>query len=54
MSVSTRSMTRAGCQGWPTPMEERLDRALVAGLMLEVFLETPAVPLDPQSPPARP
>ena len=48
MSVSTRSMTRAGCQGWLTQMEERLDRALVAGLMLEVFLETPAVPLDPQ------
>ncbi|MFI5330392.1 MAG: hypothetical protein ACHQ2F_05070 [Desulfobaccales bacterium] len=48
MSVSTRSTTRAGCQGWPTPMEERLDRALVAGLMLEVFLESPAVPVDPQ------
>lgn len=48
MSVSTRSTKRAGCQGWPTPMEERLDRALVAGLMLEVFLETPAVPVDPQ------
>ena len=29
-------------------MEERLDRALVAGLMLEVFLEAPAVPVDPQ------
>ena len=48
MSVSTRSMTRTGCQGWPTPMEERLDRALVAGLMLEVFLESPAAPLDPK------
>ena len=48
MSVSTRSTTRAGCQGWPTQKEERLDRALVAGLMLEVFLETPAVPVDPQ------
>ena len=48
MSVSTRSMTRTGCQGWLTPMEERLDRALVAGLMLEVFLEIPAVPLDPK------
>ncbi len=46
MSVSTRSTTRAGCQGWPTQMEERLDRALVAGLMLEVFLESPAVPVD--------
>jgi hypothetical protein len=29
-------------------MEERLDRALVAGLMLEVSLEAPAVPIDPQ------
>ncbi len=48
MSVSTRSTTRAGCQGWLTPMEERLDRAMVAGLMLEAFLESPAVPVDPQ------
>ncbi|MCL4501682.1 MAG: hypothetical protein M1438_07470 [Deltaproteobacteria bacterium] len=49
MLVSSRTRYRAGCQGWLTPMvEERLDRALVAGLLLEVFLEAPAVPVDPQ------
>lgn len=48
MPVSARPMNRAGDQGSMLPAEERLDRALVAGLMLEVFLETPAVPVDPQ------
>ncbi len=48
MTVSARTTNRAACQGWPNQREERLDRALVAGLMLEVFLETPAAPVDPK------
>ena len=48
MPVSARPMNRAGDQGSMLLAEERLDRALVAGLMLEVFLETPAAPADPQ------
>ena len=28
--------------------DERLERAMVGGLLLEVFLETPAAPIDPQ------
>ncbi|MCX5893945.1 MAG: hypothetical protein NTW80_13450, partial [Deltaproteobacteria bacterium] len=47
MPVSARPTNRAGGQGWPIPSEEKLDRALVAGLLLEVFLETPAEPVDP-------
>jgi hypothetical protein len=31
------------------PAEEKLDRALVAGLMLEVILETAGSPVDPQT-----
>jgi hypothetical protein len=33
----------------PGAQEEKLDRALVTGLMLEVILETSALPLDPQT-----
>ena len=33
---------------WPGRPEESLDRALVAGLLLELVLETPEPPADPQ------
>jgi hypothetical protein len=36
-------------QGSPGAAAEKLDRALVAGLMLEVVLETADFPLDPQA-----
>ncbi|HEY9073027.1 MAG TPA: hypothetical protein VIN67_02745, partial [Desulfobaccales bacterium] len=42
-------------RGWsvgkpaPVPADERLERALVAGLMLEVSLESPGLPDDPLS-----
>lgn len=36
-------------KGWPRTAEEKLDRALVAGLMLEVILEAPESPGDPQA-----
>ncbi len=35
-------------QGVPGAVQEKLDRALVAGLMLEVILETAGPPMDPQ------
>jgi hypothetical protein len=36
-------------QGGPGAATEKLDRALVAGLMLEVVLETAGSPMDPQA-----
>jgi hypothetical protein len=36
-------------QGGPGAAAEKLDRALVAGLMLEVVLETAGSPMDPQA-----
>jgi hypothetical protein len=36
-------------QGGPGAADEKLDRALVAGLMLEVLLETAGSPMDPQA-----
>ena len=38
-----------GGHRWPVPADEKLERAMVGGLLLEVFLETPAVPADPNS-----
>ncbi len=43
-----RTISHAGHPELLMPGEEKLDRALVAGLMLEVFLETPAAPADPE------
>lgn len=36
-------------QRWPVPAGEKLERALVAGLLLEVVLEAPGLPDDPHS-----
>ncbi len=33
---------------WPGPADDMLERALVAGLMLDAVLKAPALPLDPQ------
>jgi len=38
----------SGGHRWPGPADEKLDRALVGGLMLEVILEEPAGAIDPQ------
>jgi hypothetical protein len=40
---------RAGNRKDPGVQEEKLDRALVTGLMLEVILETSTLPVDPQT-----
>jgi hypothetical protein len=37
-----------GGHRWPVPADEKLERAMVGGLLLDVFLETPAPPVDPQ------
>ncbi len=37
------------CWPRPTPQEDRLNRALVAGLMLEVMLEAPGLPEAPEA-----
>lgn len=49
--MSWRFGTTAGTVGnrWPGPQEEKLDRALVAGLMLEAILEAPGLPAEPQA-----
>ena len=48
MLGTSRAISRAGGQGWLITAEEKLDRALVAGLMLQVALEAPGLPIDPQ------
>lgn len=48
MQVDYQARSRTG-QRWPVPEEEKLERAVVAGLMLEVVLESPGWPDDPRS-----
>lgn len=48
MLVTSQAINRPGGHGWLITAEEKLDRALVAGLMLEVALEAPGLPTDPQ------
>ncbi len=38
----------SGGHRWSVASDERLERAMVGGLLLEVFLETPAAPIDPR------
>lgn len=39
----------SGGHRWPVPADEKLEQAMVGGLMLEVILKEPAGPIDPQS-----
>lgn len=48
MQGHSLTTNRPGGQGWPNPTDEPLERALVAGLMLEAVLEAPGLPDDPQ------
>jgi hypothetical protein len=49
MDGDKQNSTRQGNHKDPGAQEEKLDRALVTGLMLEVLLETSSLPLDPQT-----
>jgi hypothetical protein len=48
MQARRRTRDRTGSQGWPVPDEDKLERAMVAGLLLEVILEAPPLPVDHQ------
>jgi hypothetical protein len=48
MQARTQGWVPSG-KGWPVPTGEKLERALVAGLMLETVLETPGLPEDPRT-----
>lgn len=48
MRAGDQTRNRMGGQRWSVPEGEQLERALVVGLMLEVVLEAPAPPVDPQ------
>jgi hypothetical protein len=39
----------SGGYRWPVPADEKLERAMVAGLMLDVVLEAPGLPDEPQT-----
>lgn len=48
MEWADKALARPFGQMRPGSPEEKLDRALVAGLMVEVILDTPGLPEDPQ------
>ena len=47
MEAGNQTWGWSGGHRWPVPADEKLERAMVGGLLLEVFLETPAGPVDP-------
>ncbi len=49
MAVEYQTRSRTQGQSWPVPADEGLERALVAGLLLEVILETPGLPDEPRT-----
>ncbi|MCX5890686.1 MAG: hypothetical protein NTY36_14760 [Deltaproteobacteria bacterium] len=48
MEAGNQTWGWSGGHRWPVAADEKLERAMVGGLLLEVFLETPAAPIDPQ------
>jgi hypothetical protein len=48
MQARRQARGRTGGQRWPVPDEDKLERALVAGMLLEVIIEAPALPIDQQ------
>lgn len=49
MKAGDQTRRWSGGYRWPVPADEQLDRAMVAGLMLEVVLEAPGLPDEPRT-----
>ena len=49
MEAGEQTRGWSGGYRWPVPADERLERAMVGGLMLEVILEVPGLPQESQT-----
>jgi hypothetical protein len=49
MEAGNQTWGWSGGHRWPVPPDEKLERAMVAGLMLDVVLEAPGLPDEPQT-----
>lgn len=49
MKAGDQTRGWSGGHRWPVPADEKLERAMVAGLMLEVILEVPGLPQESQT-----